>query len=194
MPTMAEQRAPQADAEWRAAAMAAAVDARAVVLVEGISDRVALEALAERRGRDLDAEGVSIVPIGGAQAIRRFLALFGPDGADITVAGLCDVGAEDDYRRGLERTGLGSNLSRSEMEALGFGVCVVDLEDELIRALGTSSVVDVIDAHGDTERSARSRSRRRGEDGRSRSSSAASWGAADAARSGMRVTSSRRSI
>jgi hypothetical protein len=46
---------------------------RAVVLVEGISDRRALEALAERRGRKLDAEGVSIVPIGGAQAIGRFL-------------------------------------------------------------------------------------------------------------------------
>jgi hypothetical protein len=28
---------------------------RAVVLVEGVSDRVALEALAERRGRDLGA-------------------------------------------------------------------------------------------------------------------------------------------
>ena len=129
--------------------MAAAVDARAVVLVEGISDCAALEALARRRGRDLDAEGVSIVPIGGAQAIGRFLKLFGPDGADITVAGLCDLGEEDDYRRGLERTGFGSNLTRAEMEALGFGVCVVDLEDELIRALGAASVQEVVDAHGD---------------------------------------------
>jgi hypothetical protein len=45
-----------------------------VVLVEGISDQRALETLAERRGRNLDAEGVSIVPIGGAQAIGSFLA------------------------------------------------------------------------------------------------------------------------
>jgi hypothetical protein len=36
----------------------AAFSARAVVLVEGISDQRALEALAERRGRNLDAEGL----------------------------------------------------------------------------------------------------------------------------------------
>ena len=35
---------------------------RAVILVEGISDQCALEALAVRRGRDLDAESISIVP------------------------------------------------------------------------------------------------------------------------------------
>src|ERR671926_89488 len=65
---------------------------RAVVLVEGISDRVALEALAERRGRDLAAEGVSIVPMGGAQAIGRFLEHF--SGLDVALAGLCDAGEE----------------------------------------------------------------------------------------------------
>jgi predicted ATP-dependent endonuclease of OLD family len=40
---------------------------RAVVLVEGVSDQRALDTRAARRGRDLSAEGVSIVPIGGAQ-------------------------------------------------------------------------------------------------------------------------------
>jgi len=38
---------------WAAHAPAIGVDIRAVVLVEGISDQVALEALALRRGRDL---------------------------------------------------------------------------------------------------------------------------------------------
>ena len=42
-------------------------------------------------------------------------------------------GAEGDLRRGLEQAGLGSNLGRADMEALGFYVCVADLEDELIR-------------------------------------------------------------
>ena len=32
------------------------------------------------------------------------------------------------------------------MEGLGFYVCVVDLEDELIRALGTDSVEQVVNA------------------------------------------------
>ena len=46
---------------------------RAVVLVEGLSDRAALAALAGRRGRSLEAEGVAIVAMGGAQALGRFL-------------------------------------------------------------------------------------------------------------------------
>jgi len=130
-------------------ALAAAFGARAVVLVEGTSDQVALEALAGRRGRNLDAEGISIVPIGGAQAIGRFLDVFGPQGLDVKLAGLCDVAEEDEFRRGLELAGLGSSLTRADMEALGFYVCVADLEDELIRALGASEVERVIDAQGD---------------------------------------------
>ncbi|MDQ1458567.1 MAG: hypothetical protein QOI08_51, partial [Actinomycetota bacterium] len=53
------------------------VDARTIVLVEGTSDQQALEALAVRRGRDLAVEGVSIVPMGGASNIRRFLERLG---------------------------------------------------------------------------------------------------------------------
>jgi hypothetical protein len=122
---------------------------RAVVLVEGISDQCALEALAERRGRNLSAAGISVVPIGGAQAIGRFLNLFGPHGLDVTLAGMCDAAEEDEFRRGLERAGFGSHLTRSDMEALGFYVCVADLEEELIRALGAASVEQVVDAQGD---------------------------------------------
>jgi hypothetical protein len=126
-----------------------AVAARAVLLVEGISDQRALEALAAHRGRDLGAEGVSVVPIGGAQAIGRFLDRYGPRGLDMRVAGLCDVGEENDFRRGLERGGFGSNLTRAEMESRGFYVCVEDLEDELIRALGIEKVEQIADAEGD---------------------------------------------
>jgi hypothetical protein len=122
---------------------------RAVVLVEGASDQVALEALAARRGRDLDAERISIVPIGGAQAIGRFLDRFGPRGLGVRLAGLCDAGEEGDFRQGLERAGLGSDLTRGDMERLGFYVCDADLEDELIRALGAVSVGRVVDAEGD---------------------------------------------
>jgi hypothetical protein len=127
----------------------AASGARAVVLVEGLSDQRALEALAERRGRDLAAEGVAIVPIGGAQAIGSFLEQLGPKGLDVKLAGLCDAAEERHFRRGLERAGLGSNLTRADMEALGFYVCVEDLEHELIRALGADAAERVIEAEGE---------------------------------------------
>jgi hypothetical protein len=122
---------------------------RAVVLVEGISDRLALEALAERRGRNLDAEGVSIVPMGGAQAIGRFLERYGPRGLGLRLAGLCDAAEERDFRRGLERAGFGLDLSRTDMEELGFYVCVEDLEDELVRSVGADAVEQIIAAEGE---------------------------------------------
>jgi len=122
---------------------------RAVVLVEGESDRNALEALAERRGRDLAAEGVAVEPIGGAQAIGRFLERFGPRGLDVRLAGLYDAGEEPAVRRSLERAGLGSDLTRPEMERLGFYACVQDLEDELIRSLGPPAVEEVVAAQGE---------------------------------------------
>jgi hypothetical protein len=120
-----------------------------LVIVEGISDRIALAALAERRGRDLEAEGVSIAPIGGAQRIGRFLEQLAGSGRDVKLAGLCDSGEERVFRRGLERAGLGSGLTRAAMERLGFYVCVQDLEDELIRALGAPAVEDIFEANGD---------------------------------------------
>ena len=122
---------------------------QAIVLVEGISDRVALETLAERQGRNLEAEGVSIVAIGGAQAIRRVVVELGPRGRNVRLAGLCDAGEERAFRRGLELAGLGSPATRSELEALGFYVCEADLEDELIRALGAAAVEEVVEAQGD---------------------------------------------
>ena len=120
-----------------------------VVLVEGVSDRIAVEALAELQHRDLAAEGVSIVAVGGAQAIGRFLRSFGPLGRDLRLAGLYDAPEEDDVRRQFERAGLGSDLTRVDMERLGFFVCVADLEDELIRALGAETVERVLAAKGD---------------------------------------------
>lgn len=123
--------------------------ARTVVLVEGISDRGAVEALARRRGRDLSADGIEIVAMGGAKNIAAFLERFGPDGLGFRVAGLCDEGEEGDFRRGLERAGFGPVPTREDLERLGFFVCVADLEDELIRALGAAAVEAVIEARGE---------------------------------------------
>jgi hypothetical protein len=123
--------------------------ARTVVLVEGRSDQRAIETFAARRGRDLRAEGVAIVPMGGAKSIGSYLARFGPRGLDLDLAGLCDAREERDFRRGLERAGLGHDLTREGMERLGFFVCDADLEDELIRALGTAAVERVVEAQGE---------------------------------------------
>jgi hypothetical protein len=123
--------------------------ARALVFVEGVSDRRALETLAERRGRDLQAESVAVLSMGGSKNIRRFMDTYGPQGRDLRLAGLVDAGEERDVQRALERAGLGAGLSRLDMEALGFYVCVADLEDELIRALGAATIERILEAQGD---------------------------------------------
>jgi len=121
------------------------------VLVEGVSDQFALEALARRRDRNLAAEGISIVPMGGATNIGSFLDRFGPRGLNVKLAGLCDAAEEGAFRRGLERAGIGSSLTREGMEQLGFYVCVADVEDELIQSLGVAAVEGVIRAQGELE-------------------------------------------
>jgi len=104
----------------------------AVVLVEGITDRIALEAVAAKFGLDLAAARIEIVPIGGAQAIRRAAARLEGE----RVVGLCDAGEERWFRRVLGDATF---------------VCVEDLEDELIRALGSAEVEQVIDAQRELE-------------------------------------------
>lgn len=130
-------------------ALPAGVDPETVVLVEGQSDQVALQTLAARRGRELAAAGIAVVPMGGARSIQRFLERFGPRGLDRRLAGLCDAGEEGDFRRALKGAGLGANLNRADMEALGFYVCVADLEDELIRCLGAGRVEQLVEAEGE---------------------------------------------
>jgi hypothetical protein len=103
-----------------------------VILVEGITDRIALEAVAAKLGLDLVSAGIEIVPIGGAQAIRRAAADYDAE----QVVGLCDAAEERWFRRVL-----GDAVY----------VCVEDMEDELIRALGSAGVEEVIAANGELE-------------------------------------------
>lgn len=122
---------------------------RAVILVEGVSDRRALEALAAWRGRALTEDGVRVVAMDGAGNIGRFLDRYGPRGSDVTLAGLYDAAEEAAVRRGLERAGFGSVGSRRALERLGFYACVEDLEDELIRALGADRVTAIVEERGE---------------------------------------------
>jgi hypothetical protein len=118
-----------------------------VLLVEGASDRIAIETLARRRNQDLTE--VRLVSLDGVTNASKAIARFGPKGQDARMAGLCDVGEERYIRGGLERAGLGPIRTRDDMERLGFFVCVADLEDELIRSLGTPAAERVLAAEGD---------------------------------------------
>lgn len=139
------------DAPLRAteAALDRARHARSIVLVEGISDQIAVETLASLQARDLAAEGVVVVPIGGAQSVSKFLARFGPAGAGLRVSGLCDAAEERHFCHQLTRAGYAPPDTRSDLEREGFFVCDRDLEDELIRAVGPDAIEAILTAEGD---------------------------------------------
>ena len=105
------------------------------MLVEGESDRVAVETLAARRGRDLAAEGVAVVAAGGAHALERALR----EWRGVRVAGLYDLGEEAAVHRGLERVGASPD---------GFFACDPDLEGELVRALGVERMLELVEQRG----------------------------------------------
>ncbi len=110
-----------------------------VVLVEGTSDRLAVEALARRRGRDLEAEGVAVVPMGGYGNLPRLLRQY----RGVRLAGLYDVGEERHFLRALGCS------DRAALERAGFYACTRDLEDELTRAVGPAAMERVLAEQGE---------------------------------------------
>jgi hypothetical protein len=123
--------------------------ASTVVLVEGLSDQIVLEVLAERQGKALRGDGTFVVPTGGVTNFARYLALFGPRGRDVRLAGLYDSPVADRVRRSLEKAGIDPGGERAGLENCGFYGCVTDLEDEMIRALGPGQVEQVVAAEGE---------------------------------------------
>lgn len=124
--------------------------ASAAILVEGESDKYALEALALRKNKNFDADGISIVVMKGAGGIKTFLALLGPNGLRVQLAGLCDAGDEPQWAEALKAHGFAKTLDRPVMASLGFFVCDKDLEDVLITAVGEHETLHVIDGQGES--------------------------------------------
>jgi hypothetical protein len=115
------------------------VQTRGAILVEGTSDRLAVESLAQRRGRDLAAEGIELVPMGGYGNLPRVLDRT----RGTRLAGLYDAGEERHFLRALRCA------DRSELERAGFFACTRDLEDELTRAVGPAEVRRVLAEQGE---------------------------------------------
>ena len=91
---------------------------RRAILVEGVSDRAALLALAERQGRRLAEEWTSIVAMGGATNLGRFLSELGPGGSNLALAGLYDDAEEGVFRRPLHETEIDPVGALEEREVL----------------------------------------------------------------------------
>lgn len=96
-----------------------------VLLVEGESDRIALEILAARLGVRMPEVRV----VGGSKGARRAVEQLPGE----RVIGLVDAGERRDFERVLDTV----------------FVCVPDLEGEFVRALGVEGVESLIGAQGE---------------------------------------------
>lgn len=122
--------------------------ARKVILVEGYSDRLVIINLAKELGKDLDAQGISVLCLHGGGAIGAHLQLLGKTGIGLEVLGLCDEDKEAQWKKELQKAGIPAT-DRATMNAQGFFVCVKDLEHEFIRVLGFAKIQSVIATEGE---------------------------------------------
>ncbi|WP_134768460.1 ATP-dependent endonuclease [Nocardioides sp. 1609] len=106
-----------------------------VVLVEGASDRAAVEVLARRLG----VGPLDVVVLHGITNLRAHLR-DRPPGPDGTLL-LHDAAETAHVERVLAQTGPPGGVRRF--------VCDADLEDELIRAVGVPTMLEIVAAQGE---------------------------------------------
>lgn len=128
----------------------AAAASATIVFVEGESDRLAVEAVAHRLAVDLASAGAAIVPMNGVTNLHHHLAALAREPLRPRVVGLFDIGEVEYVRRVVMRAGLGA--PGADLVSIGFFACDPDLEGELIRALGTERVEELLAEHGELRR------------------------------------------
>jgi hypothetical protein len=114
-----------------------------VVLLEGPSDVAAVRAVTATCGVTDSLNRYQLVDMGGVTNIRRHLAAFRTASMPVRVIGMCDAGEARFFARALQLNGEGRD-HEADLAEHGFYVCVADLEDELIRAMGPERVVGVL--------------------------------------------------
>lgn len=120
-------------ARWWVQGKLEPLTAAAVVLVEGPSDRIILERVAELTGRDLDRAGVSVVEVDGSRNMAPARKLFGPDGFDVPIQILIDEDA-------IEETAKTIGVDPGELVSHAVTVSAPDLEAEYVEAIGGTAL------------------------------------------------------
>lgn len=118
---------------------------RKVVLLEGVSDIAAVTAAAATH--DLELADVQLVDLGGVTNVKRELIELKRTTGEFEVLGLCDAPEVRFVEHALREVGCAVR-DPTDLAAYGFFVCQADLEEELIRALGTERTVHVIEQLG----------------------------------------------
>lgn len=128
-------------AHWWSPKMLEALTARIAILVEGVADRLVVEAAAVARSISLDQVGAMVFELGGAENFRTVYKLLGPEGFGVTVLGLVDD---------AESAAWVGAVGGKPANVIGTTVFIskADLEDEYCRGIGPAETAQRLITHG----------------------------------------------
>jgi putative ATP-dependent endonuclease of OLD family len=106
-------------------------------VVEGVADRILLEAVANVTGNELDRTGIALFELDGKSQFPLAYRLFGPPGFNLHLVGLLD---EDARQLWADEIG----VAAADIEDNGYQVCDPDLEAMYIDALGLDVVKNML--------------------------------------------------
>lgn len=114
--------------QWWSSRLLEALTARYVIAVEGVADRIIVEAAARALGISLDRMGAVVFELDGADKFRHVYKMLGKDGFGVHILGLVDKAEE-----GIFTSAIGGNPKH----VIGTQVWSSgrDLEDEYCKAL-----------------------------------------------------------
>lgn len=132
---------PKTAEHWWTSSTLEPITSRSTILVEGIADRLLIEAVAEALGHNLDRKGVCVSEVDGAGNFAAAIRLFGDAGFGVPLSGLVDEAEAGDVAKAFD-------VNIASLASEGFQIAVADLEGECLRCLGVADHAALLVASG----------------------------------------------
>lgn len=127
--------------QWWSPQLLEGLTARRILFVEGLADRIIVEAAAAKIGLNLDRLGITVFSLDGATKFIHVLNIVGRNGFKLPICGLCDADMENTWSGNL-------GMAPKKMEDNGFFVARKELEYEYARAFGPRACAEKLIAEG----------------------------------------------
>lgn len=124
-------------ARWWISSRIELLTARNIIAVEGQSDRMVVERVAELVGNHLKRDGIEILEAGSCNEMPFVMDIFGANGFGKQVSILIDEDAEN-------KTAGALGIALKDLASKSVFVSRVDLEDEYVAAIGSSSLWEAL--------------------------------------------------
>jgi len=124
-------------AKWWTHAHIEPLSAAKILVVEGVTDRMILESVADTFNVELDRMGVALIELVGATNINWVAELYGHNGFDIPIFGLVDEDHEVEWAAAL-------TVSVPDLGTVGVQICRPDLESMIVASLGVERVIELL--------------------------------------------------